>query len=89
MPSGVRARARLHNKPMALLLTGGGKEEDNAELVVRGFRHLVEYLGGRMVGHLFVSGCTKPEAMDDTVRDRAVQFAAMLDDRTRRGGSPS
>jgi multimeric flavodoxin WrbA len=71
---------RLHNKPMALLLTGGGEETDNADLVVRGFRHLVEYLKGRMVGHLFISGCTTPGQITDRVKSRAVQFATMLGD---------
>jgi multimeric flavodoxin WrbA len=33
---------RLHDKRMSLLLTGGGDEVDNGELVVRGFQHMVE-----------------------------------------------
>ena len=33
---------RLHGKPMALLLTGGGEEADNADMVIRGFQQLVE-----------------------------------------------
>jgi hypothetical protein len=70
--------ARLHDKPMGLLLTGGGGEADNAELVVRGFQRLVEYLGGRMGGYLFVGGCTTPEKITDDVQARAVDFAAML-----------
>jgi hypothetical protein len=50
-------------KPMALLLTSGGEEADNADMVIRGFQYMVEYLKARMVGHLFVSGCTNPEEM--------------------------
>jgi multimeric flavodoxin WrbA len=74
---------RLHDKPMALLLTGGGEEADNADLVVRGFQHLVEYLKGRMVGHLFIAGCTKPEKMADDVKGLAVQFATTLGNQVR------
>ena len=69
---------RLHGKPMALLLTGGGEEADNADMVVRGFQRLVEYLKGRMVGHLFVGGCTTPEKIGDDVKARAVEFAMIL-----------
>ncbi len=69
---------RLHDKPMALLLTGGGEETDNADMVIRGFQHLVEYLKGRVVGHLFVAGCTTPEKIGDDVKARAVEFAMML-----------
>ena len=70
---------RLHGKPMALLLTGGGEETDNADMVFRVFQHLVEYLKGRMVGHLFVAGCSIPEKIGNDVKARAVEFAAMLD----------
>ena len=69
---------RLHDKPMALLLTGGGEETDNADMVIRGFQHLVEYLKGRVVGHLFVAGCTTPEKIGDDVKARAAEFAMML-----------
>jgi multimeric flavodoxin WrbA len=74
---------RLHGKPMALLLTGGGEEADNADMVIRGFQHLVKYLNGRMVGHLFVAGCTTPEKIGDDVKARTVEFAMMLNDKAR------
>lgn len=80
---------RLHGKPMAVLLTGGGPETDNADMVIRGFQHLAEYLKGRVVGHLFVSGCTTPEKITSDVKNRAVEFAAMLGDQTRWAGPPS
>ena len=69
---------RLHGKPMALLLTAGGEQADNGDLVIRGFEHLVEYLMARMAGHLFVAGCTTPEEMGDNVKARAIAFATML-----------
>ena len=65
-------------KLMGLLLTGGGEETDNADLVIRGFEQLVSWIRGRMAGHLFIGGCTEPEAIGDDVKDRAVAFASML-----------
>ena len=66
---------RLRGKRMALLLTGGGQEADNAELVIRGFRQLVQCLKGRMAGHWFVGGCTEPDAIGLDVKARAAEFA--------------
>ena len=58
-------------------------EADNADLVVRGFQRLVEYLKGRMVGHLFVGGCTTPKKIGADVKARAVEFATLLDAQPR------
>ena len=69
---------RLRGKPMALLLTGGGEEADNADLVLRGFEQLIRWLKGRMVGHLFISGCSEPEAIGEDVKNLAVAFARTL-----------
>ena len=69
---------RLHGKGMALLLTGGGEEADNADLVIRGFEQLVQWLKGRLAGQLFVGGCTSPADIGDDVKARAVEFARVL-----------
>ena len=71
---------RLHGKRMALLLTGGGEEANNADLVIPGFQNLVKWLNGRMAGDWFVGGCTKPEAMGKDVQAQAVKFAKTLTD---------
>jgi len=65
-------------KPMALLLTGGGEEADNADLVIRGFEQLVQWIKGRMLAHLFVPGCTEPDALGSAVKAQAVAFATTL-----------
>lgn len=65
-------------KPISLLLTGAGEEADNGELVVRGFEQLVQWIKGRMMGHLFVGGCTEPDALGEEVKARAVEFAKKL-----------
>jgi multimeric flavodoxin WrbA len=74
---------RLRGKSMALLLTGGGGEANNADLVIAGFQQLVEWVKGRIAGHWFVGGCTKPEAIGDEVKSCAVAFAKRLIDRTK------
>jgi multimeric flavodoxin WrbA len=66
------------DKSMGLLLTGGGEEADNGELVIRGFEQLVRWIKGRMAGHWFVGGCTEPEAIGGDVERRAAQFAAVF-----------
>jgi hypothetical protein len=47
-------------------------------LVIRGFEQLVQWTKGRMLGHLFIGGCTEPDAIGDDVNKRAVEFASML-----------
>jgi multimeric flavodoxin WrbA len=66
---------RLCGKRMALLLTGGGEEADNGNLVVRGFEQLVEWLKARPAGHWFVGGCTEPGAISADLKARAAEFA--------------
>jgi multimeric flavodoxin WrbA len=65
-------------KPMGLLLTGGGEEADNADLVIRGFEQLVKWLRARMASHCFIGGCTEPEAIGQDVKARADEFARVL-----------
>jgi len=60
------------------LLTGGGEEADNADMVIRGFGHLVDYLKARRAGHLYIPGCTEPAAMGGEVKERVVAFAKKL-----------
>jgi multimeric flavodoxin WrbA len=69
---------RLYRKPVALLLTAGGEEKDNADLVIRGFENLVELIRGRFAGHLLVPGCSDPKAIGEDVMTRATEFAGVL-----------
>ncbi len=69
---------RLHDKAMALLLTAGGERVDNADLVFRGFHHLVGLLRARPAGAWLVPNCTEPEALSEDVRRRAAEFAQTL-----------
>ena len=73
---------RLHGKPMSLLLTAGGEQVDNADLVFRGFAHMVKLLRARSVGNWLVPNCSVPEAMGEDVHDAAIKFAKTLIQRT-------
>ena len=69
---------RLHGKPMSLLLTAGGEGIDNADLVFRGFHHMVGLLRARSAGTWLVPNCTEPEALGEDVRRHAAEFARTL-----------
>ena len=69
---------RLTGKGMAVLLTGGGERIDNADLVFRGFHHLVGLLRAREAGSWYVPNCSEPEAMGNEIRRQAQEFARSL-----------
>ena len=69
---------RLHGKLMSLLLTAGGEQVDNADLVFRGFLHMIGLLRARSAGNWFVPNCTEPAAMGEDVRKGAIEFAKTL-----------
>jgi multimeric flavodoxin WrbA len=69
---------RLRGKAMALMLTAGGDRIDNADLVFRGFHHMVGLLRTRLAGTWLVPNCTEPEALGEDVRRHAVEFARTL-----------
>ncbi|MBI4858977.1 MAG: NAD(P)H-dependent oxidoreductase [Candidatus Riflebacteria bacterium] len=66
---------RLHGKSMALLLTAGGVAEGNSDLLVRGFDNLIGLLKAKSAGHLVITQCTTPSALDERVKKRATDFA--------------
>ena len=69
---------RLHGKAMSLLLTAGGDRVDNADLVFRGFHHMVKLLRARPIETLLVPNCSEPDAMGEDVRRCAAEFARTL-----------
>lgn len=68
----------IEGKRAALLVTCGGPEEGNAELLVEMFRRLMEYAKTNMVGALVIPFATTPDAMGEDVRERAAQFASTI-----------
>lgn len=69
---------RLNGKPMSLLLTAGGERIDNADLVFRGFHHMVGLLRAKPALTWFVPNCTQPELIGDDVRAAVMAFAKTL-----------
>ena len=69
---------RVHGRAMSLLLTAGGDRIDNADLIFRGFHHMVGLLRARAVSTLLVPNCTEPDAMGEDIRQRAAEFARTL-----------
>ena len=59
-------------------LTAGGERIDNADLVFRGFHHMVGLLRARPAGTWLVPNCTEPEALGEDVRKQAAKFARTL-----------
>lgn len=62
----------------ALLVTGGGIYENNAEPVFTAFDKLVEFYKGTNAGSLFIGGCTSPEEMEKEVGEQAISFAGKI-----------
>lgn len=74
--------SRLAGKPMALLLTCGGAEEGNAELLIRGFYAMVRFLKAVPVGHLLYPFFRSTAELTSADRARAVQFALQISARS-------
>jgi multimeric flavodoxin WrbA len=69
---------RLQGKTMGLLLTCGGPEEGNAELTIKAFDNLVQFMKARSAGHLLYPFVRT--TADFTPRDQqlAAEFAHKL-----------
>jgi hypothetical protein len=63
---------------MSLLLTAGGEEEDNADMAIRAFQHLVEYTKGAYAGHLLVPHCFDPDNLGTAEKQRAAAWAQTI-----------
>ena len=74
---------RLYGKPMALLLTGGGDNRNNADLVIAGFENLVEYLRGKLAGHLYVTVSGDTAEIGEDIKQQAAKFAGRIGSQTQ------
>ena len=68
----------VEGQRQALLSTGGGPYENNAEPVFTAFGRLQNPHKAVNAGELFIGKCTTPEDMDDDVKTRAVEFAQKI-----------
>ncbi len=62
----------------ALLATGGGGYDNNAEATFTAFGRLQNPHKAINAGELFIGGCTTPAEMDETVRNQAIEFARQI-----------
>ena len=69
---------RLYGKPMALLLTGGGEERNNADLMNAAFENLVEWLKGKLAGHLYLRIAGDTAEIGEDIKQRAVEFGRRI-----------
>ena len=62
----------------ALIATGAGAYEDNAEGMIAAFGRMQKYHKAINAGELFIGSCTTPDALDDSVRQKAIEFARKI-----------
>ncbi len=62
----------------ALLATGGGPYENNAEPVFTAFRRLQNPHKAVNAGELYIGKCTTPDDMDDSIKAQAIEFAKKI-----------
>lgn len=62
----------------ALLVTGAGPYENNAEGVFEAFRRMQNPHRAVNAGELFIGSCTSPENMNASVKQEAVEFARKI-----------
>lgn len=62
----------------ALLVTGAGPYEDNAEGVFAAFRRMQTPHKAINTGELFVGSCTTPDKLNDSVQQQGIEFARKI-----------
>jgi len=70
--------SKLKGKPMALLVTSGGPEKGNADILPEIFERMVFFLKGRSVAKMVVPFANKPETLGEETKKRALDFARHL-----------
>ncbi len=65
----------VEGQRQALLVTGGGPYENNAEAVFFGFNRLQAPHKAVKAGEIYLGKCSSPEKMDAATRERVLAFA--------------
>lgn len=68
----------VEGKRQALILTGGGPFENNAEATITAFGRLQNPHKAVNAGELYIGRCSTPDNMDDAVKEQAVAFAKKI-----------
>jgi multimeric flavodoxin WrbA len=62
----------------ALLVTGAGPYENNAEGVFDAFRRMQNPHRAVNAGELFIGACTSPDKLDESVQKQSIEFARKI-----------
>ncbi|HKK69078.1 MAG TPA: flavodoxin family protein [Bacteroidales bacterium] len=68
----------IEGKRLALLVTGGGPYENNAEPTFFAFNKLINFYKTINIGELFLGQCKGIETMDETKKQQAQDFARKI-----------
>lgn len=68
----------IDGQRQALAATGAGPYDDNAEGMVDAFGRMQKYHKTVNAGTLFIDSCTTPDALGDSVKQQAVEFARSI-----------
>lgn len=68
----------VEGQRQALLVTGAGPWENNAEAAFTAFSRIQNPHKAVHAGELFVGGCTTPGALDEKIQNQAKEFARKL-----------
>ncbi len=68
----------VEGQRQALLVTGAGPYENNAEPLFVGFDRIVSYYKAVKAGELYVGGCTTPDQIPSDAKDQAVSLARQI-----------
>ena len=68
-------KSLIQGKRLAMLVTGGGEYDNNAEPTFFAFGKLIKFYKGINIGELFLGSCKTPETMDAKKREKAIEFA--------------
>ncbi len=68
-------KSLIGGKRQALLTTGGGEFDNNAEPVFTAFDRLIKFYKGNKIGELFLGSCKTIETMTDEKKEKAIAFA--------------
>ncbi|HCY84940.1 MAG TPA: NADPH-dependent FMN reductase [Desulfobacteraceae bacterium] len=68
----------VEGQRQAMVATGAGGYDDNAEGMVDAFTRMQKYHKAVNAGTLFIDSCTTPDAMGESVQQQAVAFARKI-----------
>ena len=68
----------VEGQRQALLVTGAGKYDNNAEAAFTAFDRLQRPHKAIKAGELFIGSCTTPDALDSSIKQQAINFARKI-----------